>query len=160
MLPALAGAAHSFIFEPGRSLIEPTGALLTRVVGVRTTPDGGPAYIIDGGVNSVSSALSRKLPVRALADNSEPVRSATLYGPLCMNKDKPAEEIPLPPLSRGDLILIEGVGAYDIARGFAFIQPRPGILLWGGATNTSWLRRPERREHIQRLEMSAKDATD
>jgi diaminopimelate decarboxylase len=160
VLTPLVGAARSLILEPGRSLIEPAGGLLTRVVGVRTAPDGAPAYILDGGINSVSSALSRKLPIRALIDGCRPLRSASLYGPLCMNKDKLAENISLPVLRRGDLVLVEGVGAYDVSRGFAFIQPRPGVLLWTGATDARWLRRPESMEHIQRLENDFKAKAD
>lgn len=152
MLTPLVGTARSFILEPGRSLIEPTGCLLTRVVGVRTTPEGGPAYVVDGGINSVSSARSRRLPLRALVDASRPHQRAAIYGPLCMGKDKLAEDVTLPTLRRGDLILVEGVGAYDIPRGYTFIEPRPGVLLWSGATDVKWLRRPESREHIQALE--------
>jgi diaminopimelate decarboxylase len=138
VLTPLVGAARSLILEPGRS----------------------PAYILDGGINSVSSALSRKLPIRALIDGCRPLRSASLYGPLCMNKDKLAENISLPVLRRGDLVLVEGVGAYDVSRGFAFIQPRPGVLLWTGATDARWLRRPESMEHIQRLENDFKAKAD
>jgi diaminopimelate decarboxylase len=152
VLTPLAGAARSFILEPGRSLIEPTGALLTRVVGVRTTPEGLPAYILDAGINSVSSASSRKLPMRAFVDADRPTQDAALYGPLCMGRDRIAERATLPVLRRGDLLLVEGVGAYDIARNYAFILPRPGVLLWSGAADVEWLRRPETREHIQALE--------
>jgi hypothetical protein len=77
-----------------------------------------------------------------------------------MNKDKLAENISLPVLRRGDLVLVEGVGAYDVSRGFAFIQPRPGVLLWTGATDARWLRRPESMEHIQRLENDFKAKAD
>ena len=153
MLTPLVGAAQMLIIEPGRSLIEPTGALLTSVAGVRSTPkDGGRAYVIDGGVNAVPSAVNRRHAVRALVDPARPEQPASLYGPLCMAKDRLEEGIPLPELRRGDLVLIEGVGAYDIPRGITFIEPRPGVLLWGGGAKLNWLRRPETRDHIQALE--------
>ena len=66
-----------------------------------------------------------------------------------MGRDKLAEDEMLPVLRRGDLVLVEGVGAYDLARGFTFIEPRPGVLLWSGATDVRWLRRPETRVRME-----------
>jgi hypothetical protein len=69
-----------------------------------------------------------------------------------MGRDRIVEDIELPLLRRGDLALVEGVGAYDIPRGISFIQPRPGVLLWRGGESVSWLRHPETRAHIEALE--------
>ena len=153
MLSPLVGAAELLILEPGRSLIEPTGALLTRVVGVRSTHDGGRAYVLNGGLNAVESAVRRRHPIRALVDPAREEQPASLFGPLCIGQDRMAEDIPLPELRRGDLVLIEGVGAYDIPRGITFIEPRPGVLCWRGGTEVHWMCRPETREHIQALEV-------
>jgi diaminopimelate decarboxylase len=151
VLSPLVGAANAFILEPGRSLVEPAGAFLTRIVGVRTTPGGAPAYVVDGGINSISNA-NRKLQLRALVDSCRPWQRASIYGPLCMGRDILVEDRELPTLRRGDLVLFEGVGAYDIPRGFTFIVPRPGVLLWRGGTSAVWLRRPETHEHVTALE--------
>jgi diaminopimelate decarboxylase len=137
-----ANAAPRYVLEPGRTVIEPAGALLARVAGVRVAADGRPAYVIDGGINAVPTALTYRHPVRT-PGAAGPVAPSALYGPLCLQKDRIAEAALLPRLGRGDLVLVEGVGAYNVSRAVAFIQPRPGALLWRGGDEACWLREPE-----------------
>jgi diaminopimelate decarboxylase len=155
LLAPLAGLADRLLLEPGRTLIEPVGALLARVVGLRTTPDGGDACVLDAGLDAVPTAASWRHPVRALVEPAGPERPTALYGPLCMRKDRIAEAAPLPPLARGDLLLVEGTGAYDLSRAMPFSQLRPGVLLWRGGDQASWLRRPERLEDVLAREAMA-----
>lgn len=151
LLSPLAGCADMLLLEPGRTLIEPAGALLTQVVSTRPSIDGSPAYVLNAGVNAVPTPERQRHTIRALVDDG-PRTSASLYGPLCMNKDRLAENIPLPELRRGDLVLVEGVGAYDMPRAISFIEPRPGAVLWRGGDDGKWLRRPETLEQFQALE--------
>jgi hypothetical protein len=65
-----------------------------------------------------------------------------------MRRDRIADAAPLPPLARGDLLLVEGCGAYDLPRSIAFSHLRPGVLLWRGADSADWLRRPETLEDV------------
>jgi diaminopimelate decarboxylase len=154
LLTPLAGLAERLLLEPGRTLVEPAGALLARVVGVRTTPEGGAAAVLDAGLDAVPTAASWRHPVRALSNGAGPERPTALYGPLCMRRDRIADAAPLPPLARGDLLLVEGTGAYDLARAMPFSQLRPGVLLWRGGDQAVWLRRPERLEDVLAREVS------
>lgn len=155
LLAPLAGLAERLLVEPGRTLVEPAGALLVRVVGRRTTPNGGAACVLDAGLDAVPTAASWRHPVRALLAGAPAAAIPTaLYGPLCMRKDCIAEAAPLPPLARGDLLLVEGTGAYDLARAMPFSQLRPGVLLWRGGDDATWLRRPERLEDVLAREVA------
>lgn len=148
VLAPLAGLAPLLVLEPGRTLIEPAGALLARVVGERTTPEGGPAVVLDAGINALPTAPRHRHPVRALAARDGAPRSTTVYGPLCMQKDRLAADAPLPPLARGDLVLVEGAGAYDLPRATAFSGPPPGAVLWRGGGDAAWARRPETLDEV------------
>jgi diaminopimelate decarboxylase len=154
VLTPLAELAPRLLLEPGRTLVEPAGALLVRVVGRRTTPDGVAACVLDAGIDAVPTARSWRHPLRALVADAGPSRPTALYGPLCMRRDRIADAAPLPPLSRGDLLLVEGTGAYDLPRSMAFSHPRPGVLLWRGGDDAVWLRRPETLEDVLARESS------
>jgi len=154
LLTPLEPLAPTLLLEPGRTLIEPAGALLVRVVGRRTTPEGVASCVLDAGIDAVPTARSWRHPVRALVADAGPERPTALYGPLCMRRDRIADAAPLPPLSRGDLVLIEGTGAYDLPKSMAFSHPRPGVLLWRGGDDAVWLRRPETLEDVLARESS------
>jgi diaminopimelate decarboxylase len=148
VLAPLAGLAPRLLVEPGRTLVEPAGALLVRVVGRRTTPDRVEACVLEAGIDAVPTAHSWRHPVRALLPSPGAPRPTALYGPLCMRRDRIADAAPLPPLARGDLLLVEGTGAYDLPRAMSFSHLRPGVLLWRGGDDATWLRRPERIEDV------------
>lgn len=154
VLAPLAGLAPLLVLEPGRTLVEPAGALLARVVGERTTPEGGPAVVLDAGINALPTAQRHRHPVRALTERGGAPRPTTLYGPLCMQKDLLAADAPLPPLARGDLVLVEGAGAYDLPRAMAFSGPPPGAVLWRGGPDAVWARRPETLDEVLAREIA------
>ncbi|HRK74118.1 MAG TPA: hypothetical protein PLL64_07575, partial [Rhodothermales bacterium] len=54
---------------------------------------------------------------------------AVLYGPLCMNIDVIREHIKLPPLNRGDQVVVHRVGAYNMTQWMQFITLRPNVVL-------------------------------
>jgi diaminopimelate decarboxylase len=115
--PLRAGGYHCVI-EPGRSIVGPAGALLTRVL--YTKAQGGKQFAIcDAGQNdlirpALYSAYHPILPVR------RPVRDAQLaavdiVGPVCETGDFLARERPMPPLQAGDLLAVLQAGAYGFA---------------------------------------------
>ena len=65
-------------------------------------------------------------------------RPTDLFGPLCLQHDAIAREVPLPPLRVGDLVWIGQTGAYAMAQASPFIHLRPGaVLVEGGRAATA-----------------------
>jgi diaminopimelate decarboxylase len=107
----------TLIVEPGRSIVGDSGVLLTRVVYVKE--QGGKRFVI---VDAAMTELIRPALYRAyhavvpVADPKDaPETPADLVGPVCESGDFFAQDRPLPPLSRGDLVVIRGAGAYGAA---------------------------------------------
>jgi diaminopimelate decarboxylase len=102
--------------EPGRALIGDAGALLCRVLFVKEQA-GKRFVILDGGMTellrpALYSAYHATAPVRPRAG---PVSLADVVGPVCETGDFFARDRLLPPLARGDLVLVRGTGAYGAA---------------------------------------------
>lgn len=144
----------TLFFEPGRTLVDHCGALVTQVIGVRHRDGQKAAYILDSGINVVPTLRAYRHPIRPLPRRRDEDLgdyscgrawlSSTLLGSSCMNHDVIARDLALPPLQRGDLLLISAVGAYNVSRGVSFIHRKPGALLWHGAGKTATtLRNPE-----------------
>ncbi|PHS70306.1 MAG: diaminopimelate decarboxylase [Methylophaga sp.] len=163
--PLFQAVPHStqIFFEPGRTLVDACGGLLSQVQAVRFQNKHQAVYIMDAGINTTPTVSTYRHPIRVVdrqASNSEPqeagLLATRLLGPSCMNHDILYQDVNLPPLRRGDLILINGLGAYNASRAVPFIHLRPGAVLWCGTDITPrWLRRPETFEHSQQLEREA-----
>ncbi len=146
------GIMPQIFFESGRTLLEPAGALLTQVVGTRKTSQNGNAYIINGGLNALPTARKYRHPIRAFNVNNGACVTSAIYGPLCLQADTLSIDALLPKLKIDDLLLFDGVGAYNVSRAIPFIQLRPGAVLWCGGNKAEWLRLPETLEYNQELE--------
>ncbi|VVC77221.1 Diaminopimelate decarboxylase [Aquicella siphonis] len=144
LLPYLHGASQPplLIFEPGRTLFEAYGALLTRVVGRRHQKDSLPAVILDAGINTLSTSYRYDFPIRCFADTKS-ARLTQLWGPTCNQADQLHTPLALPELSVNDLLMFYGVGSYCMAFSYSFIRFRPGVILWRGGSHAEWLRLPE-----------------
>jgi diaminopimelate decarboxylase len=130
---ALAPDAPPLILEPGRALVRDAGWLLTRVVARR----GGGAVVVDAGVTQVPCVLWKRSPVHPAEPRAGAERPTDLFGPLCLQHDALAREVPLPPLRVGDLVWIGQAGAYAMAQASPFIHLRPGaVLVEGGRAAT------------------------
>jgi diaminopimelate decarboxylase/alkanesulfonate monooxygenase SsuD/methylene tetrahydromethanopterin reductase-like flavin-dependent oxidoreductase (luciferase family) len=123
---AALGPGHPpLILEPGRALIRDAGWLLTRVVARR----GPGRHVVDVGITQVPCVQWKRSPVHPVAPRSGPERPTDLYGPLCLQHDAIAREVPLPPLAPGDLVWIGQTGAYAMAQASPFIHLRPAAVL-------------------------------
>ncbi|KOR36849.1 diaminopimelate decarboxylase [Planktothricoides sp. SR001] len=140
------------IIESGRLLVDEAGTLITTVCGTKRLPDGNPGYVIDAGINLLflglwfdfNIALAQAIPGQC--ENSQ------LYGPLCTNIDVIAEAISLPPLSRGDRLVISNIGAYNNSFWFQFIEYRPNIVLITERGDVELIRAAEDLSDIERRE--------
>jgi diaminopimelate decarboxylase len=130
---ALGPDAPPLILEPGRALVRDAGWLLARVVARR----GRGAVVVDAGVTQVPCVLWKRSPVRPADPRDGAERPTDLFGPLCLQHDALAREVPLPPLRVGDLVWIGQTGAYAMAQASPFIHLRPGaVLIEGGRAQT------------------------
>lgn len=118
------GEDLAILIEPGKALVEPTQAVLTRVVDIRRTGEGWREAVLDGGVSLVPQvaafphrmAAIRRGTVTALGPGPD-----TLLGPSCMESDRLCEGVALPPdLVVGDLVAICDAGAYDASMSYRF----------------------------------------
>jgi len=125
---ALGPDAPPLVLEPGRALIRDAGWLLTRVVARR----GPGAVVVDAGITQVPCVLWKRSPVEAAEPRPGAERPTDLFGPLCLQHDAIAREVPLGPLRVGDLVWVGQTGAYAMAQASPFIHLRPGAVLVEG----------------------------
>lgn len=133
--PALASPGCWLLLEPGRRLLAPTGALLTRVLYVKDS--GGKRFLItDAGANdllrpSLYGAYHEIAPTRR---RRGPRRRVDVVGPLCESGDTFAQARPLPPVAAGDGLALLDVGAYGFALSSNYnARPRPAEVAVQGA---------------------------
>jgi diaminopimelate decarboxylase len=115
--------------EPGRALVGDSGTLLATVGVVKETPYATFA-VLDAGTNAVSSYWP--YPISALSAGSDGAdeREYHVAGPLCYSGDVLAEDVALPPLSRGDVLAVERIGAYSLgSASHTNAEPKPAVVL-------------------------------
>ncbi|WP_456433863.1 diaminopimelate decarboxylase [Nitratifractor sp.] len=113
---AIRGLDLTIVCEPGRYLVAEAGWLVTRVLYEKRNGDKR-FVIVDGAMNDLlrPSLYDAWHGVRFLpADKEErgAASEAEIVGPVCESGDWLAKGIALPPTRPGDLIVIEGAGAY------------------------------------------------
>ena len=75
-----------------------------------------------------------------------------LFGPLCMNIDVVRESIVMPLLEKGNQLVIQKVGAYNMTQWMQFITTRPNVVLIDNENNTHIIRKAETLEYVQQPE--------
>ncbi len=101
------------IAEPGRFIAAPAGTCVSTVIG-RAVRDGRQWYYLDDGIyGSFSGQLfdHARYRIESLRTDGER-RPSVLAGPTCDSIDVVIEDLPLPPLEIGDLIVGRDMGAY------------------------------------------------
>jgi diaminopimelate decarboxylase len=114
VLPIVQGSGQSIILEPGRSIVGPAGALLTRVVDIKPQPGGKLFVILDAGMTELIrpmlyNAYHRIEPV-TLRD--APDVCADIVGPLCESSDTLGKDRRFPRPEIGDFFAVLDAGAY------------------------------------------------
>jgi diaminopimelate decarboxylase len=104
----------SIVLEPGRHIVGPAGALVTRVVDVKPQPGGKQFVILDAGMTELIrpmlySAYHRIEPVE---QRDDPEIVADVVGPLCESSDTLGKDRTFPQPKAGDLFAVLDAGAY------------------------------------------------
>ena len=141
------------LLETGRALVDEAGSLISTVVGVRNTVDGGRALVVDAGVNLLYTSNWYRLTMTPAQESSGPNSKTVVYGPLCMNIDVIRDDAPLPALSTGQQIVIHPVGAYNITQSMQFITYRPRVVMIGSEGQVDVIRDRETLEAVEALEV-------
>ena len=118
--------------EPGRSLVNASGSTLYRVGDLKGTLSGKEYAFVDGGMtDNIRPALYQAEYEGAIVNKitEEATTTYTIAGKACESGDKIIEGIELPQAETGDLLLVNGTGAYNfsMASNYNYI-PRPAMV--------------------------------
>src|SRR5580765_880283 len=134
------------LLEPGRSIIAPAGALITRVLYLKR--NGNKRFtIVDAAMNdlirpSLYQARHEITPVTFRQDRSERVQS-DVAGPVCESGDFLARDVMLPALTPGENLCVFDAGAYGMSLASNYnARPRAAEVLVEG-TRVRLIRRRE-----------------
>jgi diaminopimelate decarboxylase len=140
------------ILESGRAMIDDAGYLLGTVLATKRLSDGRRATILDFGINSLFTSFWYEHKISPAQEFGDYTEEMVLYGPLCMNIDIVRESVTLPPLEKGNLVVVHKVGAYNMTQWMQFITLRPAIVMIDIENNTHVIRRAETLEYLEELE--------
>ena len=120
------------VIEPGRSIVNTAGSTLYRVGTVKNIP-GVKRYIaVDGGMTDNPRPVlygAKYQAVLGVRTTDREAHEYTVVGKCCESGDIIINECSLPSVKSGDLLLVEGTGAYNhsMASNYNMI-PRPGVV--------------------------------
>ena len=105
----------TLMFEPGRSIVGPAGALLTRVNIVKPGTEKN-FLVVDAAMNDLlrPALYDAWMDVQPVQPRSGPGRTYDVVGPICESGDWLARDRPLA-VETGDLLAILGAGAYGMS---------------------------------------------
>lgn len=124
------------LIEPGRSIIADSGVTLYTVGTVKKIP-GYKQYIsVDGGMTDnprfvLYEAKYTVLPATKM-NQHQLDEKYTIAGRCCESGDLIQEEVPLPEMTRGDLLAVLTTGAYNYSMASNYNRiPKPPVVLLG-----------------------------
>jgi diaminopimelate decarboxylase len=123
VLPILRQSGLAVVLEPGRHIVAPAGALLTRVVDVKEagprTSDAGPPterlfVVVDAGMTELIRPMMYNAyhRIEPVVQNGAAAIVADVVGPLCESSDTLGRERRLPRPQVGELYTVLDAGAY------------------------------------------------
>jgi diaminopimelate decarboxylase len=114
ILPVVRESGLAIILEPGRQIMAPAGALLTRVVDVKPQDAGKLFVVMDAGMTEIIrpmlyGAFHR---IEAVEESDAPAVAADIVGPLCESSDTLGKDRTVRTPRVGDLYAVLDAGAY------------------------------------------------
>ena len=146
--PFSAQEAPKLFIEPGRAIVDEPFYLITSVVAQKRLPTGQRGIVLDAGMNILSSVQWYRYSFQTAQDAGYLLEDTIVYGGLCMNIDVLQMNSSIPPVRRGDLLVIPQVGAYNLSQSWQFIYLRPAVVaIEEGQVHV--IREAETREYVQ-----------
>jgi len=154
ILAPLRGLKVHLLLEPGRALVGPAGALLTRVLYIKTS-DHKRFVVVDAAMNdlvrpSLYSAYHEIVPLKV--HDSATLADVDIVGPVCETGDFLARDRQMPMLSEGELLAVLDAGAYGMSLASNYnSRGRPAEVMVDGA-KVRLIRPRETAAHLMRGE--------
>ncbi|MFM2376219.1 MAG: hypothetical protein RLZZ165_1316 [Bacteroidota bacterium] len=136
------------ILETGRAMVDDAGNLLGTVIANKRLADGRRATILDFGVNLLFTSFWYEHVVSPAQECGHYTEDVVLFGPLCMNIDVIRETVKLPPLNKGDQVIVQRVGAYNMTQWMQFISLRPNVVMIDMGGKPHLIREKESLEYL------------
>lgn len=158
LLAPLHGLDLHLLVEPGRSIVGPAGALLTRVL-FKKTNNGKKFLVVDAAMNdllrpSLYSAYHEIVP--AELSPGAPHETVDVVGPVCESGDFFARNRELPVVEEGDLLAILDAGAYGMVLASNYnTRPRAAEIIVD-RTRAKVIRKRESVKELLQLEVLAR----
>ncbi len=159
------------VLELGRYLVAQAGWYLTTVI-AQQTHQGRKAVVVDGGTHQRGDLCGlglrhKAFPPVLLDKSTSPLTPTDVLGCLSLPADVLAESVPLPSLSRGDVLAFPNAGAYGLGASPLFFHARPmpaEVAFEGTATELLRARQPvrgilESQARLQRVGISSGDGS-
>lgn len=155
---ALAGFEGRLLLEPGRYLVAEAGVLLTRVLRIKEGTERS-FLVLDAAMNDLQrpSLYDAWHDIVPVAPDPRPLATYDVVGPVCETGDTFARARVLPACQPGDLLAIQGTGAYGASMASTY-NSRPlaaEVLLDDG--RYAVIRRRQTLEEMVAGEQSAQD---
>jgi diaminopimelate decarboxylase len=150
----LQGLNIHLLLEPGRSIIAPAGALLTRVV-YRKTNNGKKFLIVDAAMNDLirPSLYQAYHEITPVSSTTAEIETTDIVGPICETGDFFARDRSLPIVQEGDLLALLDAGAYGLVLASNYnTRPRAAEVLVDGSS-AKVIRRREKIADLLRQEI-------
>lgn len=126
----------TIIMEPGRYLVGNAGALLTKVLYVKDTPDRS-FVVLDAAMNDLlrPTLYDAFHAVEPVESRTRPETLYDLCGPVCESSDFFAKDRAIPTIRQGELAVIKSAGAYGFSMASTYnTRPLPPEILVDGDT--------------------------
>lgn len=136
LLTGLGGLGVHLLLEPGRTIVAPAGALLTRVLYVKK--NGGKRFIVtDAAMNDLirPSLYKAHHEIVPIIQHDSASGVFDVVGPVCETGDFFARDRELPEVAPGELLALLDAGAYGMALASNYnTRPRPAEVLVSGSS--------------------------
>jgi len=153
VLPFLEGLPFKILIEPGRAIVGPAGALVTRVLYVKD--NGNKHFLVtDAGMNDLlRPALYDAIHAIESVVSRGGSETFDVVGPICETSDFFARDRKMDQAREGDLLAIRDAGAYGFAMSSNYnFRPRAAeVLVESGGFRV--IRRRETYEDLVRPEL-------
>lgn len=118
--------------EPGRSIVNTAGSTLYRVGFVKEIPGIKKYVAVDGGMVDNPRPILYGARYQAIVGNrvqGEKREKVSIVGKCCESGDVLIADVELPEVKRGDVLVVEGTGAYNYSMASNYnLIPRPGVV--------------------------------